>query len=163
MSKQIANYLVSVLSDPARISDEDLVTTLLYIEASRGQKSGGFDAEFSKQLDAEEFSPATTQEIKNLLVSLGSENPFGSTFTSVVRCLQAFGDPQLIPLLTSWLDLNLGQLLQYNRSLSQLLFALTDSGAPVPHRVSSGVTSVELNIATARQYLLSQLGVQYAW
>jgi hypothetical protein len=145
------------------VTAQVLLTALFYVEKSRGLPASGADDDLLKRLEAEEFSPETTDLLKQYLISFAATTQDGELFASCIGVLQAFHDPKLHPLLTGWLDGHLRALLRYSGNVHSLIHALERTGASIPHRQSGGVTSVESNIETARDYLGVTLGTHYPW
>ena len=160
MSNQVANQLISALSNRARVDSELLLATLIYVEMSQGRPPCGINPPLEELLQSEAFSQDALEEIRRLLIQLLVEDPPLELQISAVRVLQEFHDPKLVSLLSVLLDRHLRSLLKHNAAVSQLLFALADCGAPVGG-ISRGIGTVELNIELARKHLSDELGLQY--
>ena len=160
MSHQVANHLIAHLSNRARIDSDLLLEALLYVEASNGREPSGVDPQLEELLSEEKFTPEISKEIKRLLVNVLVEEHSTELVVSAARVLQEFRDQKIAPILTVLLDRHLRLLLEHNRAVSQLLFALADCGAPVGG-VSRGIGTVELNIEIARRHLCTELGLVY--
>lgn len=164
MSRKVSSYLISELRSHSSVDSEVLLTALFYVESSRGRFPGPELSGVDELLREEEFSEDALFEVKQALIALATKPDLHpKQFASCIRVLREFADPKLVPLLSTWLDAHLRKVMAHSVAVSELLYALTQSGAAVPHRQSSGTDTVELNIQTAKDYLGEFMGIRYAW
>ncbi|UXI68157.1 hypothetical protein [Tahibacter amnicola] len=164
MSKLALAHLIAGLQAGGSVSDDLLLEAVTYSECSQGRRPDCAGPAFAELLVDETITAEDLTAVKQVLVDIVVTGRCQTRQMSAIAfALSKFGDKRLVPLLTIWLDRHLRLLLEHNGAVSQLLYALEDLGAAVPPRSSSGITSTEQNLETARRYLGETLGFTYPW